>query len=362
MAANKRVLIAGGMGVVGRASVQHLSSLPDWEVVALSRRKPDFTTTAKFVPVDLRDAKQTEAQIGALGAFTHVVYAALHEKPQIVKGWTEADQIETNLAMLANLVQAVENSSPNFEHITLMQGAKYYGPHLGVPRQMPAKEKHGRYMPPNFYYNQEDWLVDRQKRSRWSWTVLRPPGLCGAGVGSPMNLAVTIGVFCAICRELGMPLRYPGGEPSIYEVCDSRIVAKAIAWAGTSPKARNEAFNVANGDHFQWPYMWPLFGEIFKMPVEPPHMISLAQVMPDKGPVWDRIVQKHGLKPHTYHEMVPAWDMADFSFRYGRGAAPMLMSTIKIRQAGFHDCADSEQMFVELFGDLQDRKILPRYN
>ena len=362
MAAKKRVLVAGGMGVVGRAAVQHFSSLDDCEVVGLSRRKPDFETTAKFAPVDLRDAKQSAADIAALGPFTHVVYAALYEKPQIVKGWSEADQIETNLAMLVNLVEAVEKCSPNFEHITLMQGGKAYGVHHGVPRLMPAKESHGRFMPPNFYYNQEDWLTERQKKAGWSWTVLRPPAVCGTGIGSPMNLVVTIGVFCTICRELGLPLRYPGGEPSIYEVCDARIVAKAIAWAATSPNARNRIFNVANGDHFQWPYIWPLFGEIFKMDVQPPHMVSLHSVMADKGPVWDRTVKKHGLKPYRYEEMVPAWDMADFSFRYGRGPNPMLMSTIKIRQAGFHECVDSEAMFAEQLGELQDRKILPRYN
>ena len=66
---------------------------------------------------------------------------------------SEADQIETNLAMLVNLVESVEKCSPNFEHITLMQGAKAYGVHHGVPRLMPAKEAHGRYMSPNFYYN-----------------------------------------------------------------------------------------------------------------------------------------------------------------------------------------------------------------
>ncbi len=360
MAAKKRVLVAGGTGMVGSAAVQHMSDSGDWDVVALSRRQPGFTTSAKYVSVDLSDAKQCAERIGALGPFTHVVYAALYEKPQLVKGWTESDQVKTNLAMLVNLVEAVENSSPGLAHITLMQGAKAYGVHLGVPRMMPTKESDGRFMPPNFYYDQEDWFRARQEKARWSWTVLRPPALCSAAVGTSLNLALTIGVFCAISRELGIPLRYPGGEPSLYEVCDTRIVAKAIAWAATSPNARNQIFNVANGDHFQWPFIWPLFAEVFKMPHSQPHPFSLAQVMPDKGPVWDHIVQKHQLKPYRYEEIVPAWDYPDFAFRYGRAPNPTLMSTIKIRQAGFHDCMDSEQMFVELLHEMQDRKLLPR--
>ncbi len=358
--AKKRVLVAGATGMVGRAAVQHLSDSGDWDVVAISRRKPDYPTNAQFVSVDLTDAKQCAERIGSLGAFTHVVYAALHEKPEVVKGWTDSEQVETNLAMLVNLVQSVEKTSPALGHITLMQGAKAYGVHLGVPRMMPAKESHGRYMPPNFYYNQEDWLTAHQANARWAWTVLRPPALCSTTVGTALNLALTIGVFCAISREMGVPLRYPGGEAGIYEVCDTRIVARAIAWAATSPNARNQIFNVANGDHFQWPYIWPLFAEVFKMPHAEPHMFSLARVMPDKGPIWDAMVKKYALKPYRYEEIVPAWDYPDFAFRYGRAAFPTLMSTIKIRQAGFHECMDTEQMFVELLGQMQEQKLLPR--
>ena len=38
MAAKHRILIAGASGVVGAAAVEHFASLPDWQVVALSRR------------------------------------------------------------------------------------------------------------------------------------------------------------------------------------------------------------------------------------------------------------------------------------------------------------------------------------
>ncbi len=358
MTNGKRVLVAGGTGIIGRAAAEHMAQT-GWEVVAISRRAPNFPTPAKFVSVDLTNAKQCAERITAIGPFSHLVYAALHEKPQIVKGWAEDDQIRTNLAMLVNLVEALEKSSPQLEHINLMQGAKAYGVHLGNSRMMPAKESHARFMPPNFYYNQEDWLRERHSRASWSWTVLRPPAICSAVVGTPLNMTMIVGVFCAISRELGIPLRFPGGEPAIYEVCDAAIAARAIAWAATSPNAHNQIFNIANGDHFQWPYIWPLFADIFKMPHALPHAISLGQVMLDKGPVWERIVKKHGLHPHLYSELVPSWDFGDFALRYGRPPNPTLMSTVKIRQAGFHDCVDTEQMFTEQLHLLQAQKVLP---
>jgi nucleoside-diphosphate-sugar epimerase len=49
-------LIAGGLGVTGRALVEHLDGDPDWQVIALSRRAPDFATGANFISVDLLDA------------------------------------------------------------------------------------------------------------------------------------------------------------------------------------------------------------------------------------------------------------------------------------------------------------------
>jgi len=43
----------------------------------------------------------------------------------------------------------------------------------------------------------------------------------------------------------------------------------------------------------------------------------------------------------------------------GRAAPPALVSTIKLRQAGFSDCIDTEDMFRELFAQLVAKRILP---
>jgi hypothetical protein len=81
--------------------------------------------------------------------------------------------------------------------------------------------------------------------------------------------------------------------------------------------------------------------------------------MADKAPVWDRIVAKYGLHPYRFEELVPTWEFADFTFRFRQTPYESVQSTIKIRQAGFHDCVDTEDMFVAQLEDLQRRKILP---
>ena len=41
MADRKRALVVGATGVVGRAMLRHLLATGGWEVLAVSRRKPD---------------------------------------------------------------------------------------------------------------------------------------------------------------------------------------------------------------------------------------------------------------------------------------------------------------------------------
>ena len=63
-------------------------------------------------------------------------------------------------AMLRNLVCGVEDAAPGLEHVSLIEGVKAYGCQFG-PFKTPAKETDPRHMPPNFYYDQEDFLQDR---------------------------------------------------------------------------------------------------------------------------------------------------------------------------------------------------------
>jgi NAD(P)-dependent dehydrogenase (short-subunit alcohol dehydrogenase family) len=55
----KKALIAGATGVVGRNLLRHLLNLDDWDVIAVSRRKPDVEGRYEHVAVDLLDQAQT---------------------------------------------------------------------------------------------------------------------------------------------------------------------------------------------------------------------------------------------------------------------------------------------------------------
>ena len=125
-----KVLIAGASGVVGLAAAKHFASLPGWEVVGLARRPPVGLAGVELHAVDLTDAAQSRAVLSGCGDVTHVVYAALFEKPGLLPGWFERDQMETNQLMLRNLLDPLLGAASGLEHVSLLQGTKAYGAHV----------------------------------------------------------------------------------------------------------------------------------------------------------------------------------------------------------------------------------------
>jgi len=64
-------------------------------------------------------------------------------------------------------------------------------------------------MPPDFYFDQIDWLADYQRGKRWSWTEIRPHTLCGFSPGTAMSILSVIAVYASISKAFGLPLRFP---------------------------------------------------------------------------------------------------------------------------------------------------------
>jgi nucleoside-diphosphate-sugar epimerase len=347
----RTVLVAGAQGVTGRAALEHYASLPGTVVNGLSRRPGEDAGDVRHISVDLLNPTEVRTKIGRLGDTTHLVFAAYIEKS------TAAEKTRVNVELLRNLLDVLEATAPGLKHVTLYQGNKAYGSDLG-PFKTPAREDDPRLMPPNFYYDQEDLLRVRQKGKHWHFTVLRPEAICGFAVGNPMNLTMVIAAYAAISRELGLPLRFPGTEKAyraLYQVTSADILARATAWAGETAAARNQIFNITNGDGFRWQHMWPRIAKMFNMDVADPVPLSLATYMADKKPVWDALVKKYNLKPIPYEQLV-TWAFGDFIFH---SEFDNISNTIKARRAGFHECIDTEDMFSEFFTKLRAMKIFP---
>jgi NAD(P)-dependent dehydrogenase (short-subunit alcohol dehydrogenase family) len=72
----KNALIPGASGIIGRTLIEYLSSLDDWNIVGLSRRKPESKTEVKFIEVDLLDRADCQQKLSGLKDITHIFYAA----------------------------------------------------------------------------------------------------------------------------------------------------------------------------------------------------------------------------------------------------------------------------------------------
>src|SRR5438445_6437219 len=356
----KKVLITGASGLLGVAAIERFLDA-GWDVVGVSRRKPELPSgrNIDFLSVDLRDREKARAAFEPLNDITHIAYTALHEKPELVAGWSSKEQIETNNAMLRNVVEPIVRTASNFQHISILQGTKIYGVHLH-PIPIPARERDARKDHQNFFFDHETYVREMGAQHGFNYTALRPQLVTGA-TPAALNVLPAIGVYAAIRREKGEPFGFPGGPSFVWEAADADLVADVMVWAAQSPQAANEAFNITNGDVFEWRNVWPALAETLGVKTGPDMPTSVATYLEENADVWDQIVAKYDLRSRNLRELVGQGDQhADFAFAYGTREGPRaFVSTIKLRQAGFTKTIDTEQAFRNALHSLIERKLLP---
>ena len=353
----KTALVVGATGVIGRGLMQHLDGLPDWHAIGVSRRPPAESHSAwsRYLAVDLLDPADAKAKLGGLSEVTHVFYTAFVDAPD------QAAQVAPNLALLRNCLEALNSAADpaaaDLQRVVLVEGTKWYGSHLG-PFKTPAKEDDPRCPPPMFYHDQEDFLRGFAEARPWSWCALRPQTVCGFSLGSAMNLMTLIGVYAAIRKHQGLSFAYPGkaaAQGALYQVTDAGLLARGQVWAATAEAAADQAFNLTNGDFFRWQNLWPRLADFFGMDAGPVETQRLTETMADKAPVWDEVVKAHGLQPNAL-ESLAAWPFGDYCLGCDYD---VMSSTTKIRQAGFAEVLDSEEMFLRLFAEFREARIIP---
>jgi hypothetical protein len=90
---------------------------------------------------------------------------------------------------------------------------------------------------------------------------------------------------------------------------------------------------------------------------------SLTELLPSRAADWAELVRRHGLSADPAIEAFTGANSlvyADMVLRGGGDHLPVLNSTVKLRQAGFHGCMDTEDMFIKWFTRLQQTGVLPR--
>src|SRR5204863_8353142 len=113
-----------------------------------------------------------------------------------------------------------------------------------------------------------------------------------------------LGVSAAVLPAEVRDLDYPGGAPRVGQAVDVDLLARAIAWSGEAEAARNEAFNVTNGDVFTWENIWPAVADALSMKPGKAVPLSLARESQKWIAPWDELRRKHDLVAPALAEFV----------------------------------------------------------
>jgi nucleoside-diphosphate-sugar epimerase len=341
-------LVAGGSGIVGHSVARELKR-QGGKVRALARRP---ITGIETITVDLTNRDAIAAALRSANDTTHLFYAALSPDPNL------SIEAERNGQMLGNLLDGLNTVGAPLARVVSYEGFKIYGIHLGANVRTPARESDPLHMPPNIYLSQRAQLRARASKAGWDNVALIPDVVVGDIFGNPMNIALVVGVFAELSRELGIPMRFPGTDRAyqqLVQFTDAGLLARASAWAATEEKASGEAFNITNGDVFRWERMWGDIARHLGLEVAPPIPLKLAQHMADKGPAWKRIAERHGLVQPDLYKLV-GWPFGDFIFHT---ESDVISNVNKIYEFGFTERVDSAKSLIAAIDSPKRQKVLP---
>lgn len=320
-------------------------------------RNPSATPGITPLAADLLKPESLDAALACLRP-THIFFSSWLRQP------TEAENIRVNSAMVRNLLDAL-SSAGSVQHVALVTGLKHYlGPFesygKGTLPPTPFREEQPRLDVENFYYAQEDEVFAVAARDGYGWSIHRPHTIIGYAVGNAMNMGVTLAVYASICRETGRPFVFPGSSTQwngLTDMTDTELLASHLQWAATTLTARNQAFNVVNGDIFRWSWMWPRLAEWFGVTPAPfpDHPAPLATQLADAAPIWKEIAEKHSLAEPDLERLTSAWHTdADM----GR-PIEVVTDMSKSRKLGFLEYRATDESFFRLFARLKEERLIP---
>ncbi|MBR1122895.1 SDR family oxidoreductase [Bradyrhizobium lablabi] len=349
-------LVVGASGIVGNNLARHLSK-KRWPVYGLARRPPGDIDGVRPIAVNLLEPDALRSILRDLRP-THVFITAwLRQK-------TEAENIRINGAMIRNILDALSPAG-SVRHVALVTGLKHYlGPFeaygKGKLPPTPFREDQPRLDVENFYYAQEDELLAAARRDGFGWSVHRPHTIIGYALGNAMNMGVTLAVYASICKATGWPFQFPGSPQQwngLTDMTDARLLARHLEWAATADIARDQAFNVVNGDVFRWKWMWTRLADWFGLKAAPYCGVGapLARQLADASPIWTGIARKHKLASDVLIDLISAWHTdADL----GR-PIEVVTDMTRSRKLGFLDYQATDESFFDLFSRLRGERIIP---
>ncbi len=354
---NKIALVVGASGIAGSNLATMLIS-GGWETYGLARNPNQEIEGLKPVAADLLDIESLKLALSGISP-THIYITTW------MRNDTEAENIRVNSLMVRNLLDVLSEKG-SVAHVALVTGLKHYlGPFEAYAKdgflpETPLREEHPRLELENFYYAQEDEVYAAANRDGFTWSIHRPHTVIGKAVGNAMNLGTTLAVYATICKEMRRPFIWPGSAAQwngLSDVTDARVLAAQLIWASTTDAARNQAFNVVNGDVFRWSRLWKRLATYFGVDAigYEGSIRPLEKEMAGDAENWKQIAEKYKLKEIQLERLATPWHT---DLDLGR-PIEVMTDMSKSRKLGFTVYQDTENSFYDLFEQLRAAKLIP---
>ncbi|KAI6708194.1 NAD dependent epimerase/dehydratase family protein [Diplocarpon mali] len=400
-------IVTGANGISGFNTLRVLAAAPErWgRIYALSRRPPP----PKMLDILGRGRERVEhvscdflcPAVEILAAIKERVssvdfiffYSYLQPAPkQGAAAWSNAQKlVEINSKLLRNFLEAICLAEIKPKRFLLQTGAKNYGAHLGTALT-PAVESDPRItIEPNFYYPQEDMLLEYCREEGVGWNVMRPSWIIGATTNAQMNITYGLGLYAVVQAYLKKPLLFPG-DLAAWETAHTHSSAQLTGYqsehAVLEDRMRDQDFNATDGTPFSWGRLWPLLAGWYGTTAGRPELdqkkyqsVTMPHSPPPRGwgpattyrnsfsitawasdPVvkqaWSEIVLKESLDNSSNpfskpEEMFPFLDGALWAMDR------LSLSETKCRKFGWHGVVDTYESIFKALGEFAKLGLLP---
>lgn len=350
-------LVVGATGITGSNLTEELIA-QGWTTYGLSRNPNSTISGLRSIKADLLDERNLIEALDGISP-THIYFTTW------MRNDTEEENIRVNSLLVRNLLNVL-SLKKSIKHVALVTGLKHYlGPFeayakQGILPETPVREEHPRLPLPNFYYAQEDEVYKASERDGFTWSIHRPHTVIGHAVGNLMNMGTTLAIYASICKETGRKFIWPGSEAQwngVSDVTDAKVLAKQLVWASSTESAKNQAYNITNGDVFRWKWLWKRLADWFGIEAEGFNgMIRpLEKELENDAQIWSEIAKKYHLKGENLSKLSSAWHT---DLDLGR-PLEVMCDMSNSRKLGFTAYKSTEDSFIELFERLRAENIIP---
>jgi hypothetical protein len=258
-------IVPGATGISGWNTIRSLLDSPTrWtKIYAISRSPPSKELTGllsseqqlriQHLPVDFSSSPEEIAKsLGLIRELDPYVFFYAYMQPKTEDHeavWSNVEKLEeVNAGLLSSFLKALEIADVTPKKFLLQTGGKNYGlQHGRGPQPCVESDPQPRHLGPNFYYPQEDSLIDYCKRhSQTSWNVIRPFGVMGSAVKAQMSGLYLFCVHSAVQAHKKEPLYFPGDWKAWQgpaPMSTARLTGYLSEWAVLHDVCQNQAYN-----------------------------------------------------------------------------------------------------------------------